>query len=133
MPKIEVTALDILTSDNQYPDRLMEATSDIINNAEILAVEITELLEHYGKRPKINSGFRTPEANKAAGGSINSSHCYGRAVDFSDTKGEFGKWCIANVGVLASLDLYIEDPQYTKNWLHCTNRKPRSGKIVFKP
>jgi hypothetical protein len=130
---MKVTAEDILTSDNKYPDRLLAASSEVIHQAEILAIDLSELLDHYGKRPKINSGYRTPEANKAAGGAATSAHVSGRAADFEDKDGKLAKWALNNVGVLASLELYIEDPQYTKGWLHVTNRAPRSGRVVFKP
>ncbi len=31
---------------------------------------------------KINSGYRSPQVNKLVGGSVNSQHCKGEAVDF---------------------------------------------------
>jgi len=133
MSNLKVTAEDVLTSDGQHNDRLLAATSEIIHQAELLAIDVTELLEHYGKRPKINSGFRTPEANVAAGGAKNSSHCLGMAVDLSDPKGEFGRWCLSNTGVLSHLELHIENPAKTKGWVHVTSRAPKSGRIVFDP
>ena len=131
--KISITAEDILTSDGQHDDRISEATSDVIHQAELLAIDLQELLEHYGSRPVITSGFRTPEANTAAGGSKNSAHCLGMAVDFADKDGKFGKWLCNNTGVLASLELHIEDPAYTKGWAHVTSRAPKSKRVVFKP
>lgn len=133
VPKIELTAEQILTSDGKYPERLLAAPTDVIHNIEVLALEVTELLEHYGKRPVISSGYRDAESNKKAGGSPNSAHCLGLAVDFSDPKRQFAQWCLANVGVLSCFGLYMEDPQYTNGWVHLTIRKPKSGKIIFKP
>lgn len=130
---IKLDAHDILTSDDAYPDRLLAAPTEVIHNAEVLALVICDLLEHYGKRPRISSGYRTAEANKAAGGAANSSHCVSRAVDFSDPKGEFARWCLNNIGVLASLELHMENPDKTRGWVHLTDRPPRSGKIVFDP
>lgn len=133
MSKFEVTAEQILTSDNKYPDRLLEATSDIIHNCEVLALLLTDLLEHYGRRPAITSGYRTAEANKAAGGAKLSNHQLGLACDFADPKGEFDKWCMSNTGVLASIGLYLEHPDSTPSWTHLQSKAPRSGRIVFKP
>lgn len=130
---MKVTAEQILTSDDKYPDRLLAADSATIHNAECLALLLSDLLDHYGKRPSISSGYRTPAANKAAGGAATSSHCEGKAVDFSDPKKEFGKWLLKNTGLLASLGLHIEDPAFTPVWAHVTNRPPRSKRIVFKP
>ena len=36
---------------------------------------------------KINSFYRSPDLNKAIGGSSSSQHCQGRAVDIDDTFG----------------------------------------------
>ena len=38
--------------------------------------------DHFNKKIKITSGFRTPEHNSEVGGSKNSQHLYGRAADF---------------------------------------------------
>jgi len=39
------------------------------------------LREHLGKPIHIKSGYRSPELNKAIGGSSSSDHCAGRAAD----------------------------------------------------
>ena len=55
---------------------------------ELLADEIFEPLRTYTNGPiKINSFFRSPELNKAIGGSGNSQHCHGQAIDIDDTYG----------------------------------------------
>lgn len=58
-------------------------------NMKLLAEEIFEPLRAYVGGPiKINSFFRSPELNKAIGGSTKSQHCHGQAIDIDDT---FGK------------------------------------------
>ena len=42
---------------------------------------LTEIREHYGKPLIINSGYRCPTHNKKVGGSVNSQHTKGSAVD----------------------------------------------------
>ena len=53
-----------------------------------LAEEIFEPLRAYVGGPiKINSFYRSPELNKAIGGSSKSQHCHGQAIDLDDTFG----------------------------------------------
>ena len=55
---------------------------------EALATHIFEPLREWVGGPiKINSFYRSPELNKAIGGSESSQHCQGRAMDIDDTFG----------------------------------------------
>tara|TARA_R110001592_G_scaffold151544_1_gene378106 strand:- start:649 stop:1104 length:456 start_codon:yes stop_codon:yes gene_type:complete len=57
-----------------------------LNNMVELAENIFEPLRTYANGPiKINSFFRSPELNKAIGGSGKSQHCNGQAIDLDDT------------------------------------------------
>ena len=69
---------------------------DIINNPNAeqmenmvtIAEEVFEPLRMWVGGPvKINSFFRSPELNKAIGGSGKSQHCHGQAIDLDDTFG----------------------------------------------
>ena len=72
------TRLDI---DNNPDDRQ-------ILNMETIADEVFEPLRMWVGGPiKINSFFRSPELNKAIGGSTKSQHCHGQAIDLDDTFG----------------------------------------------
>ena len=53
-----------------------------------IAENVFEPLRKWVGGPiKINSFFRSPELNKAIGGSSKSQHCEGRAIDIDDTYG----------------------------------------------
>ena len=57
-------------------------------NMEAIAANIFEPLRKWVGGPiKINSFFRCKELNTAIGGSSNSQHCQGRAIDIDDTYG----------------------------------------------
>ena len=57
-----------------------------LNNMELIAEEVFEPLRVWVGGPiKINSFFRSPELNKAIGGSGKSQHCKGQAIDIDDT------------------------------------------------
>ena len=59
-----------------------------MENMITIAEEVFEPLRTYVGGPiKINSFFRSPELNKAIGGSTKSQHCHGQAIDLDDTFG----------------------------------------------
>ena len=59
-----------------------------MENMITIAEEVFEPLRAYVGGPiKINSFFRSPELNKAIGGSGKSQHCHGQAIDLDDTFG----------------------------------------------
>ncbi len=59
-----------------------------LQNMVTVAEEIFEPLRMWVGGPiKINSFFRSPELNKAIGGSSKSQHCNGHAMDIDDTFG----------------------------------------------
>ena len=63
-------------------------TEDHKKNMIELAENIFEPLRMYVGGPiKINSFYRSPELNKAIGGSSKSQHCNGQAIDIDDTFG----------------------------------------------
>ena len=59
-----------------------------LKNMKLLAEKVFEpLREEVGGPIKVNSFFRSPELNKAIGGSTKSQHCNGQAIDIDDTFG----------------------------------------------
>ena len=59
-----------------------------MENMVAIAEEVFEPLRMWVDGPiKINSFFRSPELNKAIGGSGKSQHCHGQAIDLDDTFG----------------------------------------------
>ena len=63
-----------------------EPNNEQMDNMCLLAQEVFEPLRMWVGGPiKINSFFRSPELNKAIGGSTKSQHCHGQAIDIDDT------------------------------------------------
>lgn len=57
-------------------------THDIMERIAVIAAKIEQLTKETGGRKwRINSWYRTPQANRNAGGASNSRHLYGDAVD----------------------------------------------------
>lgn len=62
----------------------------------------------------INSGYRSPDVNRAVGGTSNSSHTYGYAVDFT----AYGHTPLTISNTLAKSDLKFDQLIYEKTWVH---------------
>ena len=57
-----------------------------LTNMKLLAEKVFEPLREWVGGPiPVNSFFRSPELNKAIGGSYTSQHCKGQAIDIDDT------------------------------------------------
>lgn len=58
-------------------------TPAIVRNLELVAAVMEQIRRLLGDRPiVINSGYRSPEVNRAVGGVGTSAHCRGLACDF---------------------------------------------------
>ena len=74
-----------------------EADDKVKKNARALISKVSELMSAFGENLQINSGFRPHSYNAQIGGSKNSSHCDGSAVDLADPDKRFGQWCLLNI------------------------------------
>lgn len=57
--------------------------NDVLNNVQELAKNVQIIRDYVGVPLTINSGYRSPEHNKAVGGVANSEHVKGKASDLS--------------------------------------------------
>lgn len=89
--------------------------------------KLNDIRKLYGKPISLTCGARCPTHNAKIGGAKNSAHISGEAVDMVRTE-ELLQFIKANLEVL---DLYMEDPTYTVNWIHLQCRKTKTR--VFKP
>jgi len=66
-----------------------EPNEEQLSNMKLVAEKIFEPVRIHFKVPiKVNSFFRSPDLNKAIGGSTKSQHCKGQAIDIDDTYGK---------------------------------------------
>ena len=111
-----------------------EYTQQISDNLDDLLVVLNKLRAAYNKPMTVTSGWRPASINGMINGAApKSNHITGNACDFADKDGSLFNWCLANLQLLKDLGLYLEDPKWTKNWLHVQNTKPSSGKIIYTP
>lgn len=117
-----------MNRDTQYP-----LTPELETNLVKLLFAVNKFRTAYGMPMTVSSGYRPGPFNAAAGGAPNSSHKTCEAVDFHDSDDTLKTWIASNLTVLDDCDLYMEDPESTKTWVHLTTRAPHSGHRVFKP
>jgi zinc D-Ala-D-Ala carboxypeptidase len=74
----------------------------LIENAKRVAEALEIIRSHYGQSIHVTSCYRSPELNKAVGGSTSSSHMTASAADF-EVKGH------ANIDVCNEIQSFITD------------------------
>lgn len=116
----EMTATQIRGVDNTPHD-------EALGNLFFTATEMEEVRNLLGHPIKINSAYRSPEVNKAVGGSKTSAHCQGWAVDFICP--DFGL-PITVCKRLALSDLKFDQLIYEGSWVHISF-DPRLRKQVL--
>mgnify|MGYP003628312239 FL=1 len=88
----------------------------------IVAEQVFEPLREWVGGPiRINSFFRSPELNKAIGGSTSSQHCKGQAMDIDDggckkTNAEMYAWIKENLNFDQMIWEFGDDKN--PNWVH---------------
>ena len=106
--------------------------ADQMKNMITIAEEVFEPLRAYVGGPiKINSFFRSPELNKAIGGSSKSQHCHGQAIDLDDT---FGR--CTNAEMFEFIKKYLDFDQIiwefgddeNPDWVHVSYVSPEQNR-----
>jgi hypothetical protein len=124
----------------QFKDH-KEITDQIKKNADKLIARVGVLLSLIPiEKPVITSGFRPQSYNKKIGGSPNSHHCFGNAIDIWDPDKKISEWCLHNIEYLKENSIFIENPEVTcksedrmRRWVHFQQVAPKSGNQVFNP
>jgi hypothetical protein len=110
------------------------------NNLTHLAGVMTHARNAFGFPMIVTSGYRTkadheriykgtPKSKIPWG----SAHLSGCACDISDPKGRVWEFFEENFEFLKDMGLWLEDPRWTKNWVHFQTVPPKSGSRIFVP
>lgn len=103
-------------------------------NLEKLLRAVNKFRAVYGKPMKVTSGYRPAAVNATVPGAAKkSNHMACLAVDFQDSDGKLAEYCLNNLKLLEEFGIWLEDPAFTKGWVHMQVVPPRSGNRVFKP
>ena len=105
-----------------------EPNKEQLKNMKLLAEKVFEPLRiEVGGPIKVNSFFRSPELNKAIGGSSKSQHCHGQAIDLDDT---FGHMSNAQMYYFIKSELDFDQMIWefgdnkNPNWVHVSYVSP---------
>lgn len=104
--------------------------TDYLGNLYDLWIKINQVRQAYGKPMIVTSGYRTVKYELSNGRSGKSDHCKCKAIDIYDPDRDLCKWVHSHENLLASLDLWIEHTDYTKNWIHFTTQ-PKSRRFFI--
>lgn len=98
-------------------------------------MELRDRLNQLGFKPArvFTCTYRSPEHNARVGGAKKSSHLTGCACDIADSDGKLADYIMTNPELLEECDLYAENPEKTKGWVHLSSLAPKSGKRIFNP
>ena len=109
-----------------------EPNKEQLKNMKLLAEKVFEPLRiEVGGPIKVNSFFRSPELNKAIGGSSKSQHCYGQAIDLDDT---FGHMSNAQMYYFIKSELDFDQMIWefgndgNPNWVHVSYVSPEANR-----
>ena len=109
-----------------------EPNKEQLKNMKLLAEKVFEPLRiEVGGPIKVNSFFRSPELNKAIGGSSKSQHCYGQAIDLDDT---FGHMSNAQMYYFIKSELDFDQMIWefgnnkNPNWVHVSYVSPEKNR-----
>jgi hypothetical protein len=100
------------------------------NLQELVTFVLQPIRDRYGS-VVISSGYRSPELNKAIGGSTTSDHCLGCAADFEvqgmDNK-EMAKWIANNLDFKQVILEFYHEGDMHSGWIHCSYKKDNNKK-----
>jgi len=121
----------LMGRDKQYAS---EYTQEISDNLDKLLVILNKIQAAYGKQFVINSGWRPAAVNASTPGAAkHSTHMMGLAADISDHDGAVMRWTLANLDLIKSLGVHMENWDWTPTWTHYQIVPPKSGHMVFVP
>ena len=99
---------------------------EVLLNVQKLASQLQALRDVLNAPIRINSGYRSPEHNKAIGGSKNSQHVFGRAADIV-VKGKTPKQVYDIIeGMIASGDMLQGGLGLYDTFVHYDIRKTKA-------
>ncbi len=108
-------------------------------NIEDLLVKMNLVRTAYNQPMLITSGYRTLEHHKAIylkmgnnNPPLSSKHLSGQACDVSDPDGKLMDWVKANVPLMESIGLWMEEKDAIKR-VHFQTLAPKSGNRFFLP
>mgnify|MGYP006404025749 FL=1 len=102
----------------------------IDNLQELVTFVLQPLRDRFGPIT-ISSGYRSPELNKAIGGSTTSDHCLGCAADFevqSQDNRVMAQWIANNLDFKQLILEFYHAGDMHSGWIHCSYKQGSNDK-----
>ena len=114
-----------LTVTNQKIDNTpSKEVIEVLRTTAFYMEKVRELLGNVAIT--VNSGYRSPDVNRMVGGTSNSSHTYGYAVDFT----AYGHTPLTISNILSKSNLKFDQLIYEKTWVHISFDPRMRGNIL---
>lgn len=106
-------------------------TWEVVDNLRALIENVLiPAREALGAPIHVNSGYRSPEVNKAVGGAKNSQHVLGEAADLTTGTKEGNKLLFQALLKVSMFDQLIDEKDFS--WIHVSFRKGKNRLEVLK-
>jgi zinc D-Ala-D-Ala carboxypeptidase len=109
-------------------------SEEVITNLTSLCNMVLQKVRNSHGSVIVSSGYRSPELNKAIGGSTKSDHCKGFAADFEvpglDNK-DLAKWIIDNLTFKQLILEFYKEGEPTSGWVHCSFEEGQNNNQVL--
>lgn len=110
-------------------------SDEVISNLTTLCNMVLQKVRNSHGVVTVTSGYRSPELNKAIGGSTTSDHCKGLAVDFEvpglDNK-QLALWIQDNLIFKQLILEFYEDGIPNSGWVHCSFEEGNNNNQVLR-
>ena len=110
-------------------------SNEVLSNLTTLCNMVLQKVRDSHGVVTITSGYRSPELNKAIGGSTTSDHCKGCAADFEvpglDNK-QLALWIEDNLIFKQLILEFYEDGQPNSGWVHCSFEEGNNNSQVLR-
>jgi antitoxin component of RelBE/YafQ-DinJ toxin-antitoxin module len=103
------------------------------NISALCKVVLEEVRKHFGKPIFITSGYRSPELNKAVGGSKYSQHLKGEAADFVVKGIPVNQVFEYIIHQSIPFDQCIHEKKGNTEWIHISHKRNRREKLLAAP
>jgi uncharacterized protein YcbK (DUF882 family) len=115
---------ELTTTNTKLDNTPSKEVVEVLRTTAFYMEKVREILGNVAIT--INSGYRSPDVNRQVGGTSNSSHTYGYAVDFT----AYGHTPLTISNILAKSNLKFDQLIYEKTWVHISFDPRMRGELL---
>jgi zinc D-Ala-D-Ala carboxypeptidase len=115
---------ELTTTNTKIDNTPSKEVIEVLRTTAFYMEKVREILGNVAIT--INSGYRSPDVNRQVGGTSNSSHTYGYAVDFT----AYGHTPLTISNILSKSNLKFDQLIYEKTWVHISFDPRMRGELL---